>query len=137
YARGSGFGAFSRSSLWLGPDHLLLVERRGYTENYKRFFFRDIQSLTIRQTNRHKIWSLILGIIAAICFALAFVILAAEGVIGFWIMIGMAAFFSFFLGLNVLAGPASTCHLRTAVQTEELPSLSRLKRVRKVLERVR
>jgi hypothetical protein len=39
--------------------------------------------------------------------------------------------------LNNLLGPTCTCHLRTAVQTEELPSLSRVRRVRRVLNRIR
>src|ERR1051326_4778766 len=93
YARArSGFvaSALSRSSLWLGPDHLLLVERRGYTEFYKRFFFRDIQAITIRQTNRHKVWTLVLSIFAAICIVLAFIILNAAGPVGFWIMAGVS-----------------------------------------------
>ena len=37
-------------TVWLGRDHLLLVSRAGYTENYKRFYFRDIQAIIIRKT---------------------------------------------------------------------------------------
>ncbi len=30
--------------VWLlGPDHLLVVKKRGYSEDYRRFFFSDIQ----------------------------------------------------------------------------------------------
>jgi hypothetical protein len=42
-----------------------------------------------------------------------------------------------FLVANLLLGPTCVCHLKTAVQTEELPSLRRLRRARKVLARLR
>ena len=38
----SGFAvAFAaRSSLWLGKDHLLCIDSTGFSESYKRFYFR-------------------------------------------------------------------------------------------------
>ena len=39
--------------------------------------------------------------------------------------------------VNLIKGPTCNCYLRTAVQIKELPSLSRLKRARKVLARLR
>jgi len=41
------------------------------------------------------------------------------------------------LAINNALGPTTIGYLRTAVQTEELPSLSRLRRVRRVLARLR
>ena len=38
----------TRSSLWLGKDHLLCIDSNGYGEDYKRFYFRDIQTITLR-----------------------------------------------------------------------------------------
>ena len=60
----SGFqvATSNRSSLWLGKDHLLCVETTGYTETYKRFFFRDIQVLTLRRTYRRLLLSVFLGL---------------------------------------------------------------------------
>src|SRR5213593_2882508 len=52
--------ASTRSSLWLGKDHLLNIDSNRYTEEYKRFYFRDIQSITIRKTKRREIWNLVL-----------------------------------------------------------------------------
>ncbi|HWI55617.1 MAG TPA: hypothetical protein VNZ22_00220, partial [Bacillota bacterium] len=59
----SGFAVAvaARSSLWLGPDHLLCIETTGYTETYKRFYFRDIQAVLIRQTKRQRNWTLAFG----------------------------------------------------------------------------
>ena len=101
--RPSGFIAFSatRSSLWLGSDHLLCIDTTGYTENYKRFYFRDIQAIVIRKTEAWKFVALALGaltgafsLVAALqkessllyvfgviasLFAIAFVITVAQG----------------------------------------------------------
>ena len=43
-----------RTQLWLGPEHLLLVETDGYREYYKRFNYRDIQAFIIRKTPQGK-----------------------------------------------------------------------------------
>ena len=43
--------ATSRASLWLAKDHLLQIDTSGYTENYKRFHFRDIQALVLCKTD--------------------------------------------------------------------------------------
>src|SRR5947208_2826726 len=52
--------------LWLAPDHLLAVETSGYTENYRRFFFRDIQAFTIQRTNHWLIYMALFGIPTAL-----------------------------------------------------------------------
>jgi hypothetical protein len=58
--------------------------------------------------------------------------------------LGEIVFFAFLgfvfavpLLINNLLGPSCVCHLRTAVQTEELSSLNRLRRARKLLNRIR
>jgi hypothetical protein len=61
YKRIGGRGArrrqfFTRNTLWLGADHLLQVEHTGYTEEYKRFYFRDIQGITVQKDNRFLYW---------------------------------------------------------------------------------
>ena len=49
---GVGSGALARHRLWEGPDHLLVVTSWPSGEGYRRFFFRDIQAVVIRQTAR-------------------------------------------------------------------------------------
>ena len=51
-------------TVWMGSDHLLLVSRAGYTENYKRFYFRDIQAIIIRKTVTSLIGNTVLIILA-------------------------------------------------------------------------
>jgi len=41
------------------------------------------------------------------------------------------------MSINTLLGPACACNIRTAVQQEELPSLNRLRRARRVFDRIR
>jgi len=122
------------SSLWLGKDHLLCIDTNGYTENYKRFYFRDIQAFLIRKTPRYKWWSVVTGLLAAgfllpIAFSTEVWLQYIFGVVG--------GLFSLIFVINLALGPSSACQLRTAVQLEELPSLNRLRRTRKELDRLR
>ena len=130
----------SRSNLWLGKDHLLCVETEGYTESYKRFYFRDLQAITIRRTKRARYWTIVLSILA-LPFAIASIALFARQQSGdvpagiFWSV--AAVLFVVPLVINLVRGPTCACQLRTAVQTEDVPSLSRVRRARKVLNRIR
>jgi hypothetical protein len=137
--RGRARSAFAvvsatRSSLWLGGDHLLCLDATGYTESYKRFYFRDIQAITLRQTNRWIIWAVIQGSVAGL-FALS--ALASQEVTVRWLFAIVAALFFLVLAVNLARGPTCVCHLRTAVQTEPLVSLNRVRRARRVLDRLR
>jgi hypothetical protein len=131
--------SFTRCSLWLGKDHLLHVINRGYTEEYKRFNYRDIQALLLRATSTGTVLSIIFGIIAGINIALlalgrflwswdriALVPLAISSV--FWVLCFL---------LELAAGPTCTCHLRTAVQFEPLPSLFRIRKAQRAIDLLR
>jgi hypothetical protein len=130
----AGIITISRSSLWLGKDHLLVIETSGYTESYKRFYFRDIQGIILWKTDRWKIWALVFVLLAGLCGLIA--VLSGEPVAA-WIFGILAGLLLLALGLDLAAGPTCRCQFRTAVQTEEFPSLNRLRRTRKVLDRVR
>ena len=134
--RTATFGVVSvtRSNLWLGTDHLLCVETEGYTEKYRRFYFRDIQAITLRRTKRALIWGIVTGILTAAFTLIAFFSNANATMFTFGIFAGVAAM-PFIL--NLIYGPTCKCELRTAVQTENVPSMSRVRRARKVLERIR
>src|SRR6266853_1047397 len=78
------------SSLWLGKDHVLCIDTSGYNESYKRFYFRDIQALVIRKTERQK-WSALILAVLATCFLLP-AGLSSEVVIKY-VFGGIAGFF--------------------------------------------
>jgi hypothetical protein len=126
--------SFSRCSLHLGDDHLLSVDNNGFSEDYKRFYFSDIQAIITRRTGRGATWSIVLAFMIA-CSLLGALFLEKEAVrIFFWVLSGA---FLVFLLVNALRGPTCACHIITAVQEDQLPSLNRLRVARKVIETLR
>jgi hypothetical protein len=127
--------AAPRVSLWLGSDHLLQVQTQGVTETAKRFYFRDIQAIVIQQTARQSIWNVVLSLPLIIClFGIIASLRSTEGVIVWSIFAGILLLP---LAINLVRGPTCTCLLRTAVQTENLGSISRIRQARKVLNKIR
>ena len=142
HRRKSGFVAatYIRSSLWLGNDHLLAIDSNGYSESYKRFYFQDIQAVSLRLTPRRQIWNWVLGVPTAICLGgWGYDLLLGNNIGLAGIIAGVACtlLFAIPLLLNNLFGPTCACTLRTAVQTEELPSLCRLPKTRRILNLLR
>ena len=132
--RGLGTSAFEYVRLYLGPDHLLLVSSSGYTETYKRFFFRDIQSITVRKSNLGKIWNVVWGVLFWI-FGIAVALEAGGDAMYFWL--GVAAIFLSLLVWNIGRGPTCVTQITTAVQTRTLTPLGRLRRARQVIAQLR
>lgn len=134
--RGVGWSGYAR--LWRGPDHLLLVEANGFTENYKRFFFADIQALAVRRTAAGRIWN---GIWSGLFMIFALIALQftnpnaieTEAVV-LWTIAGI---FLSSLAINFAFGPTCVCHVRTAVQTEKLSAVTRLRTAEKILAQIR
>lgn len=130
----------TRSSLWLGKDHLLSIDSTYFTEEYKRFYFRDIQAITIRTTRRRATWNF--ALMLALLFWLATLVYdfstgpppdTTEVV-----LLGISfLIIAVSLLVNNILGPTSTVYLRTAVQIEELPSLNRVRRAHKVMGIIR
>ncbi len=128
---GAGHSAagFGRSKLWLGDDHVLLIQRRGYVEDYKRFYFRDIRAIVIRKTIVFHSINFAAGFLLLACLLLHFL-----GVkewhwdpIGHVFMgIPTAALFLAILA-NVILGDTCSTKLTTAVHTVFIPSMNRLR----------
>ena len=127
--RGHFFGlAPIRSSAWLADDHLLSVDNDYFSEDYKRFYFKDIQALSIRRTRTWEVWNVVWGVFA-ILTALGASALGDHMIL--WTIEGL-----FCLGLlvSLLRGPTCICQLHTSVHAEEMPSLSHLKTALKARE---
>jgi hypothetical protein len=131
--RGKFFEGISmRTSLWLGKDHVLSVDNNRVSETYKRFYFRDIQAITMCRTRRRDIWNLGLSLVSLLFLALA---INSEDARSFAeVMLGICV-----LGLviNNILGSACRTYIRTAVQVEELPPLNRVQRAEKIVARLR
>jgi len=130
---GTGSSAFEQVKLYQGPDHLLLVASSGYNENYKRFYFRDIQAITVRASARGKVWNAIWGLLTLSAAAIALQV----GGVAFVVWSIIAGIFFILLAVHFAFGPTCICQIQTAVQTRPLPSLNRLRRARKVIARLR
>jgi hypothetical protein len=122
-------------TLWLGRDHLLCIESQGgYTESYKRFYYRDIQAIVVRRTSTYRNWNIALGSLTGF-FLLLTVVSGAEVLA--WVFGTVAACLLAGWLLHAWRGPTCKCQLQTAVQTDDLPSLTRLRTADRVLDRLR
>ncbi len=119
-------------TLWQGTDHLLQVYSRVGVEEYKRFYFNDIQAVITRKTAVGKIQNIVMG-----CLVLIFMLpaIALDG--GWSLFYGIIpAAMLLLLLVGLFKGPTCETKLMTAVQTEKLHSLHRLKNTFKVMDRL-
>ena len=116
--------------LWLAADHILLILSTRFSQEFKRFYFRDIQAITIRKTNSARTASIVLGIFAVIFAAIGF---AVNNTVGRGILWIIAGFFTLLTLINAARGPSCITEIKTAAQTEELSSLKRLHTAQKTL----
>jgi len=137
------FGLVSRQRqrLWLAEDHLLCVWDKAYSERYKRFYLSDIQAISICPTGSGRVANALLAAAALIFVVLTVSLLDSAG--DAWAGVAVAFLgvlvlsFVLALGLNILFGPTCACFLYTAVHTERLACLGRLRTAQKVVTRLR
>ncbi len=125
--------------LYQGPDHLLLASETGFSERYKRFFFRDVQAMVLRESKAQWVWNAIWGGLLLLCLAVwALALGLSSSVEVGWLVFGgiMTALVAAPLAVNVLLGPTCHCYVVTAVQTERLPCLKRLKTAERLLQAI-
>lgn len=136
YVKIAGRGSFTtfQARLWLAKDHILQVTSTGYTENYKRFYFRDIRGMTVTQTSWRVYWNIIWLSLAVLA---ATPILFSQEAVVVWIFGTISGLFLLGAAINSLKGTTCLFHITTAIQTEKLLPLGRLGRARKFMERMR
>lgn len=130
---GTGSGVFEHVRLYAGADHLLQVSSSGFTETYRRFYFRDIQAVTLRGSIHGKVWNGVWGFLAFLPAIVALQVGSPAAVV-WW---GITGIFLLLLAINVARGPTCVCQVRTAVQTRPLPSLNRVRRASKVIAQLK
>jgi len=127
--------------LWYARDHLLSVSYRFGEEYYKRFYYKDIQTIIIRKTVMGKIQNGIMGGMALFFSIMAFFtgnIGAGEFGIGAVIFGILALATTLLLLINTLLhGPTCESHIQTAVQKEKLKSLKFLKKAIKAANMIK
>lgn len=117
----------------MGSDHLLSVMNTGYAEEYRRFFYRDIQAISVTQTNRGR--NLAIGLLAA-GLLLYFLSMAvpASAMPFLWALAALPVVMAV---VSLLQGPTCRTLLQTAVSREELLSLGRVRTAEKALDMLR
>jgi hypothetical protein len=130
-----GFRGFIRKSqLWLGDDHILLVDSTRFSETYRRFYLRDVQSIIIRRTSGFVVpyyWVLL----AAACIVLLLISIRHFKEWLFWPpMVVLAAVAVYLYVANVFR--SCTCHLITRVNSVQLRPLFRLGSAQRFLDQV-
>jgi len=138
-------GPFGMSSLWLGQDHLIYVKGTGFLmpfiEEYKRYRFSDIQSLSVAGTSRLGKGLLFLFALL-LCISVIALILALSESLSFGTAVWLSIFI--FAALVCLAlllrhlilGPTCVCDIQTSLTRERIRSLNRYHRAIEVIGRV-
>ncbi len=127
-----------RNYLYLGPDHVLMVTNAWFGEDYKRFYYRDIQAIVVQKNGAAGILNLVLGGLLAFLVFLAVLGLGSWqwDEVGFVITGIIFGIVLLLLLVNIAMGPTCICKLQTAVHAERLPSLGRLRRTRRAVQRI-
>lgn len=123
---GTGRGSIqvaTRHRLYQASDHLMLVQSTGFTEDYRRIYYRDIESVIVRPSHRRGATTLVLVLITFILFLLplAHVNWIAAAVCAIPFLVGIV--------INLLKGPSCQCHVNTRVQSLALPTPQRFSKV--------
>ena len=125
-------GFVRRHTLWMGDDHLLMVDSSRVSETYKRFYLRDIQTILVRKSPRFRVpyyWILLLF------FALIFLLIGLNPFrdVLFWPAVGVITAVVVYLYVACMF-QSCTCHLITRVNKVELSSLFRLRAANRFVE---
>ena len=120
----------AKDTLWLASDHMLYVVLWFITEEYKRFYFRDIQSVMIRRTATWKHMNIGLPIAAAVLGLLAWA--SGEGWAYFFILLAGVTLLAWLV--NLLLGPTCECYIQTAVQNIKLTPLTRVRKAQRMMD---
>jgi hypothetical protein len=119
--------------LFLGPDHILLVSSVSFVEEYKRFYFRDIQAITVLRRQPDWVTMIATGVTACACAILAASVASGGWAVILWVITAMCAIAIVHWLWN---GPSCRCFLRTAVQQKELFPMKRWRAAQLILRLV-
>ena len=136
-------GGAARGSLWLAPDHLLVVEHEAlllaFRERYRRFDYDSIQGVFLAATATGKWLNALYG--SAIVLAGGSAAALAGGARPLnagTVALGVAAAIcAVLLVVNLLRGATGRFNVQTAVQSYRLRPVSRLRQARRVAEALR
>jgi hypothetical protein len=127
-------GIMRGASVWLAPDHLLLIRSWRFREEYKRYYLGDIQSIAVAAAPRFHLSTR--SICIAIIWLFAISIATARGIS--WEVNSLWVVAAILVGtwIYVSASCSCICRIYTAVSGDDLPSVYRSWTARKFMQRV-
>jgi hypothetical protein len=131
---GSYHGFFRKASLWEGVDHILLVSGSRFSEEYRRFYYRDIQALLVEKRPRAGSpgWWIILSILLII----AIISTGQNDPPYSWVGLAVLSLI-LLVRLDLTFRRSCRCSIQTAVSREVLPSLIRRRDAENAMSRLR
>ncbi|HEY6390420.1 MAG TPA: hypothetical protein VIX89_04015 [Bryobacteraceae bacterium] len=123
-------GLLIRHSLWMQSDHLLRVRANPFSEQYRRYYFADIQALVLTELPGTAAFY---WYAAAISFAFLGGLLVYSRHPVWGTLCGLLALLVFYFGWRV---PNCSCYLKTSVGTDKLPAIRHLRAARKAVAMV-
>ena len=134
---GSGFRKISRvgsltggTRWYLSDDCLLAAKRTIYVVEYRRFYFRDLESIVV-WPSRLWLWRVIIPAIVLAAIGASLWVWANSTAGEIFIGIGVT-----WIVLELMLGPTANSHVRTTGVTVELPVVKRTRRASKVLNKI-
>ncbi|NQU40668.1 MAG: hypothetical protein HQ523_11995 [Lentisphaerae bacterium] len=136
--RASGLVVATRQSLWLGEDHLLVVNNHGYTEDYKRFYFAQVQGVVLHQTpgGTLRMGLLLFVLLGSTLTLLPGLIFGWPATMN-WVTGSLTGICAALLLIGQVKGPTCSCTIHTAVQSHRLHALHRLRHAVPALQQLR
>jgi hypothetical protein len=127
-------GMLHGASVWMGPDHLLLVRSTRFREEYRRFHLRDIQAISVAAAPRFHISTRSIGI--AVLWLIVFAVGTSRGPT--WGRFATLAVAAVLVGawIYISAACSCVCRIYTAVSRDDLPSIYRTWTARRFMSRV-
>jgi hypothetical protein len=136
---GIAIASARKGRIWQADDHLLYQEVRGYTEENWRFYYRDIQMITVSETSTSRV-------VVAVNVLMALGLLALFGYLSFevsvlqepgdaillaMLLVMPMALCLWFAAKNAIKGPSCKVFLHTAVHEQRIFAIPYLRDARK------
>jgi hypothetical protein len=119
---------FSRHALWLGEDHLLSVQSNRLSEDYRRYYYRDIQAFVVQRTGGISAWVFGAGALTA-AFLLPGLFFDYQNAF-LWTCGGIFLAVTLYL---ISSGPVCACYIQTAVSRDRLRALHSIRVAEKAM----
>jgi len=113
---------------WLAEDHILVQRPAIWMEEYRRFYLRDIQAFIVRKTHEATFLNILLGSVLVLILLIGAGVgeLSGSLLIVCFVLLGLVL-------INLGRGPTCQFHIRTAVNLQRMPMISRLRTAERFL----